>query len=202
MTARKVLLAPLATLALAAGLAQAPATMAADVQSGNYKIEPYHTQVLFSLDHFGFTNFNGAFSNASGSLVLNADQPAQSKIDITVPTDSIQTTVPKLTDELKGSDWFNVSKYPKAHFVSSKVTSTGDDTAKVEGQLTLKGVTKPATLNVRFHGAGVNPLDKAYTAGFEATTTIKRSEYGITKYVPSVGDNVTLKIEGAFEKQK
>ncbi|MGJ8515555.1 Protein YceI [Carnimonas sp. R-84981] len=202
MTFKKTVLASLSVAALTAGLSQAPLAAAADVQSGTYKVEPAHTQVLFNVDHFGFTNYHGVFSGASGSLTLNADDASKSKVDITIPTTTVQTTSDKLTEELKGSDWFNTKAHPNARFVSTKVTSSDSDNAKVEGNLTLNGVTKPVTLNVHFHGAGENPLNKAYTAGFDAITTIKRSDFGIKQFVPAVSDEVKLTIEGAFEKAK
>ncbi|WP_025732167.1 YceI family protein [Carnimonas nigrificans] len=202
MAFKKTVLSSLGVATLAAGLSQAPLAVAANVQSGTYQVEPAHTQVLFSVNHFGFTNYHGVFSGASGTLTLNADDTSKSKVDITIPIGTVQTTSDKLTEELKGTDWFNTQAHPNARFISTKVSGSDNDSATVEGNLTLNGVTKPVTLNVRFHGAGENPLNKAYTAGFDATTTIKRSEFGIKQYVPAVSDEVKLTIEGAFEKTK
>ncbi|MFT9360268.1 YceI family protein [Acetobacter okinawensis] len=176
-------------------------TSAAQVQSGNYAVEPGHTQVGFSVLHFGFTNYFGAFSNASGTLELNAKAPSASKLSVTIPVASVQTTSAKLTDELKSAQWFDAAKFPDATFVSTSVKLAGQNNATVNGNLTLHGVTKPVTLSVHFIGAGVNPMDKKYTTGFEATGTLNRSDFGIKMYVPYVGDTVTLRIAGAFEKQ-
>ncbi|MFT8550421.1 MAG: YceI family protein [Acetobacter okinawensis] len=176
-------------------------TSAAQVQSGNYAVEPGHTQVGFSVLHFGFTNYFGAFSNASGTLELNAKTPSASKLSVTIPVASVQTTSAKLTDELKSAQWFDAAKFPDATFVSTSVKLTGQNNATVNGNLTLHGVTKPVTLTVHFIGAGVNPMDKKYTTGFEATGTLNRSDFGIKMYVPYVGDTVTLRIAGAFEKR-
>lgn len=167
---------------------------------GSYKVESYHTQVGFSISHFGFTNYSGLFSGATGSLQLNPAKLVASKLDISIPVDSVTTTVSKLTDELKGDQWFDTAKFPKATFVSTRVVPTADG-ATVTGNLTLHGITKPVVLHVRFIGAGVNPIDKAYTVGFEATGTIKRSDFGVTTYLPAVGDEVQLSIAGAFEQQ-
>lgn len=201
---------PLARAALfAVSLAALPAiasaqtvTNAAQVQSGTYAIEPGHTQVGFSLLHFGFTYYSGVFSNVSGTLTFNAKTPSASALSVTIPVASVQTTSDKLTEELKNDQWFDAAKFPNATFVSTKVTPTGKSDALVTGNLTLHGVTKPETLKVHFVGAGINPMDKNYTAGFEATTTLKRSDFGVKQYVPYVGDEVTLHIAGAFEKQK
>ncbi|MCH4091461.1 YceI family protein [Acetobacter sp.] len=176
-------------------------TSAAQVQSGAYAIEPGHTQVGFSLLHFGFTYYSGLFSNVSGTLELDVKTPSSSKLDVTIPVASVQTTSDKLTEELKSDQWFDTAKFPNATFVSTEVRLNGRNDAIVTGNLTLHGVTKPETLKVHFVGAGINPMDKKYTAGFEATTTIKRSDFGVKMYVPYVGDDVTLRIAGAFEKQ-
>ena len=167
---------------------------------GSYKVESYHTQVGFSISHFGFTNYSGLFSGATGSLQLDPAKLGTSKLDISIPVDSVTTTVSKLTDELKGDQWFDTAKFPKATFDSTQVVPTAEG-ATVTGNFTLHGITKPVVLHVRFIGAGVNPIDKAYTVGFEATGTIKRSDFGVKTYLPAVGDEVQLSIAGAFEQQ-
>ena len=199
---RSVITAGLIVLAFQA---VGPATQAAgpglgSAKAGSYKVDPYHTQVGFSVSHFGFTNYSGLFSGATGALQLDPARLSTAKLDISLPVDSITTTVTKLTDELKGDKWFDTAKYPTATFASTKIVSTANG-ATVTGNLTLHGVTKPVVLEVRFIGAGVNPIDKAYTVGFEATPPIKRSDFGVTTYVPAIGDEVQLNIAGAFEQQ-
>jgi|HubBroStandDraft_3_1064219.scaffolds.fasta_scaffold52886_2 polyisoprenoid-binding protein YceI len=171
------------------------------VKSGAYKVEPYHTQVGFSVSHFGFTEFSGLFSGASGTLRLDPANLTDSKLDVSIPVQSVTTTVSKLDDELKGPQWLDSAQFPAATFTSTKITPTGRGGATIAGDLTLHGVTKPITLEAHLVGAGVNPLDKAVTVGFEATGTIKRSEFGVKTYVPLVGDDVRLTIAGAFELQ-
>jgi polyisoprenoid-binding protein YceI len=166
---------------------------------GSYKVESYHTQVGFSISHFGFTYYSGLFSGATGTLQLDPAKLGTSRLDVSIPVDSVTTTVSKLTDELKGDKWFDTAKFPQAKFVSTQVVSSADGLT-VTGNLTLHGITKPVVLHVRFIGAGVNPIDKAYTVGFEATGTIKRSDFGVTTYLPAVGDEVQLNIAGAFEQ--
>jgi polyisoprenoid-binding protein YceI len=196
--------AALALLSVSAALSSAQAQGTSDASSfkaGAYKVESYHTQVTFSVLHFGFTNFSGFFSGASGTLQFDPANLAASKLEVTIPISSVKTTVAKLDGELVDPTWFDAAKYPSATFTSTKITPAGKGGATVTGNLTLHGVTKPVTLNVKFIGAGVNPIDKAYTVGFEATGTIKRSEFGVSQYVPGVGDDVRLNIAGAFEKQ-
>jgi polyisoprenoid-binding protein YceI len=183
-------------------LAQATVQAPIDVQAGSYKIEPYHTQVGFSLSHFGFTNFAGAFSGVSGTLQLDPAKPAKSKLDVSIPVETVLTPVPKLNEELKGAEWFDATQFPTATFTSTKITQTGKASATIFGNFTLHGVTRPITLKAHFIGAGINPIDKAYTVGFEATGAIHRADYGVKTYVPLVGDSVTLTIAGAFERQE
>ncbi len=174
----------------------------AAIKAGTYKVEPYHTQIGFTLSHFGFTDFSGFFSGASGTLVLDTAKPAASKLDVSVSTQSLLTTVPPLDTELKSNKWFDATQFPTATFTSTRITKTGRETATIAGNLTLHGITKPVTLKAHLVGSGVNPLDKAVTAGFEATGVIKRSDFAITQYLPMVGDDVTLRIAGAFELQQ
>jgi polyisoprenoid-binding protein YceI len=189
-----------ALLVAAAGTAPAADSGLSSAKPGNYKVESYHTQVGFSVSHFGFTNYTGLFAGATGTLQLDPAKLASAKLDITIPVDSVTTTVDKLTEELKGDKWFDAAKYPKATFVSTHVAASPGG-ATVTGNLTLHGVTKPVVLHVHFMGAGVNPIDKAYTVGFEVTGTIKRSDFGVTTYLPIIGDEVHLNIAGAFEEQ-
>lgn len=185
-----------------AASAQAPSRDPATVKPGTYRVEPYHTQVTFTLSHFGLSEFSGFFSGASGVLKLDPANPAGDRLDVTIPVDSVLTTVPKLTGELKGEKWFDAAKYPVAEFKSTKITLAGAAGAVISGTLTLHGVTKPITLKAHLVGAGVNPIDKAYTVGFAASGTIKRSQFGVSAYIPYVGDDVHLTIAGAFELQQ
>lgn len=182
--------------------AQANVKEGKDVKAGVYKVEPYHTQVLFAVSHFGLSNFSGILTGASGSLKLDPAKPGESKLEVSVDAASVMTPVQKLTDELKGAEWLDAAQFPKATFVSTKVTPTGANEATIAGDLTLHGVTKPVTLKAHFVGAGVNPIDKAYTVGFDGQGTIKRTDFGVTKYAPMIGDEVHLTIHAAFELQQ
>ena len=101
---------------------------------------------------------------------------------------------------LKSPDFFDAAKFPTASFKSTKIEVTGPSSGKITGDLTLHGVTKPVTLNASFNGGGINPMSKAYVLGFNATGTVKRSEFGISTYVPAVGDEVTLTISAEFDR--
>lgn len=181
-------------------LAQSTTTPSA-VTPGAYKVEPDHTRVLFAVSHMGFTTWYGDFTHASGTLQLDPANPARSQVQVSLPTASISTTNTVLDGELKGADWFDAAHYPTVTFTSTRVVPTGPNAADITGDLTLHGVTKPVTLHARFNAAGVNPLDKAYTVGFEVSGKIKRSDFGVAKYVPLIGDDVDLIISAGFEKR-
>jgi polyisoprenoid-binding protein YceI len=192
----------LATSALAASAQPGPvSTNPRTVQAGDYNVEPNHTRVQFTVSHMGFTDWYGDFTSVSGSLSIDPAKIASAKVDITIPVASVSTTNAKLDGELKSADWFGAASFPTIHFVSTKVVAAGGNKATISGDLTFHGVTKPVVLKAVFNGAGVNPLDKNYTVGFNATTTIKRSDFGVKMYVPLIGDETTLRMSAAFEKK-
>jgi polyisoprenoid-binding protein YceI len=201
MSARLTLAAVSAALLAGAAHAQGPANPdPSAVRPGAYAIEPSHTRVLFSVSHMGFTTWYGDFTGASGQLVIDPAHRNASRLDVTIPVASVATTNAKLDEELKSADWLDAGRFPTATFRSDRATPTGPRDADIAGQLTLHGVTRPVVLHARFNGAGVNPLDHHYTTGFEVSGVIRRSQFGVTKYVPLVGDDVTLTISAAFEK--
>lgn len=172
----------------------------AGVVAGTYKVEPDHTQVVFAVDHMGFSLYRGDLSGAAGSLTIDPAALGKTALSVTVPVGSIHTTSARLDGELVSADWFDARKYPQASFVSTHVTPGPDGTARIDGTLTLHGVSKPATLLARFHGGGANPMSKAATIGFDGQLSFSRSDFGVTKYVPLVADRVNLTIAAAFEK--
>ena len=173
----------------------------ADVKAGTYAIEPAHTQVTFSVSHMGISPFAGTFSGASGTMTLDPKNLAATKLSVTIPTSSVQTTSSKLSEELVSADWLDAAKFPTATFVATSVTPRGPDSASIDGTLTLHGVSKPITITARFFGAAQNPMSKKDSIGFLARAQIKRSDFGVSKYVPMVSDETVLVINAAFEKQ-
>jgi polyisoprenoid-binding protein YceI len=167
--------------------------------AGTYKVEPLHTQVGFSILHLGYNPFMGLFSGVSGTLVLDPAKPAASKLNVTIPVSSVYTTVDELTRILKGAEWFDVAKYPNATFASTGIEVRGTE-ARIAGNLTLHGVTKPIMIEARFIGAGTHPQTKAPAMGFEGRSTIKRSDFGLSYGVPFVSDEVNLTITAAFDR--
>ena len=173
----------------------------ADVRAGTYKVEPNHTQVTFSVSHLGISPFAGTFSDASGTLQLDPARPAATKLDVTIPIASVQTTSTVLTGELKSADWFDAAKFPTATFHSTRVAQLGADAVQVDGTLTLHGVTKPVSFRAKLFGAAVNPMSKKASIGFLGRMVIHRSDFGVSKYVPAVSDETVLVVNAAFELQ-
>ena len=171
----------------------------ARVQAGTYIVDPAHTQVAFTVNHFGFNNYVGLFGNITGSMTIDPAQPEKASVSIEIPMDQARTSSDKLDEHLKTPDFLDTAKHPTAKFVSTNVAVDGT-TAEITGNLTLLGVTKPVTIDARFTGAGNHPMNKKLNVGFSGTTTIKRSEFGMAKFVPLVSDEVTLAITVAFEK--
>ena len=173
---------------------------AARVTAGTYEVDGRHTQVNWQVNHFGFNDYFGLFGDVTGTLDIDPANLGAAKVDVTIPIASVATSSAGLTTHLQTPDFFDVAKFATARFVSTSVFVDGQR-ATINGDLTMLGVTKPVELETRFEGAGANPMNKKATVGFHASTTIKRSEWGMTKYVPMVGDEVKLRISIAFEKK-
>ncbi|MBK5265763.1 MAG: YceI family protein [Alphaproteobacteria bacterium] len=172
----------------------------ARVQAGTYAVDPEHTQVAFTVNHLGFTNYVGLFGSATGSMTIDPAQPEKASLSVEIPLKEMYTTSAKLNEHVQGPDFLDVPKFPTAKFESTSIKVDGT-TAEITGNLTLHGVTKPVTLDAEFTGAGTQPMSKKLNIGFSGATAIKRSDFGIDKYVPLVSDNIGLSIAVAFEKQ-
>lgn len=171
-----------------------------ELKPGAYQLDPDHASVHFKVDHLGFSMLVGRFDQLDASLDFDAKKPADAKLDVLIKTASLNINPEALRDELQGGSWFNVESFPEARFTSQKITVLGPDSGKVEGTLTLLGETKPVTLDVKFSGGGNNLLTGAYTLGFSATGTFKRSEFGLDALVPAIGDEVQLEIHAEFKR--
>ncbi|MGF1606419.1 MAG: YceI family protein [Rhodothalassiaceae bacterium] len=170
----------------------------AQVSAATYTIDPAHTRVIFSVNHLGFSTYQGTFPNAEGSLALDPDDLSETALDVTIDVAGVSTADPELDKHLRAEEFFDADTYPTARFVSTKVERTGDNTARITGDLTMKGVTRPVTLDATFNQAGVNPVNERYTVGFDASGVIKRSDFGVSAYVPFVGDEVMISIGSEF----
>jgi polyisoprenoid-binding protein YceI len=171
------------------------------VVAGTYQVNSEHTQLLFTVSHLGFSEYTGMFTLPTGTLTLDPANAANDKVDVTFPIAKVRTTVPELDAHLQTADFFDAAKYPTAHFVSTRVTVAGDS-ATIDGDLTLHGVTRPISLDARFVGAGKGIMGLPNpNVGFAATTIIKRSDFGLTGGIPLISDDVILTINAAFEQK-
>ncbi|HSD61312.1 MAG TPA: YceI family protein [Burkholderiales bacterium] len=176
-------------LAILAASVAAPA-LAAE----SYTLDSRHTYPSFEVNHLGFSTQRGRFNKTSGRIVLDR-QAKTGSVDVVIEAASVDTGLDKLEEHLRGEEFFNAEKFPTLSFKSRAVTFSGDKPATVEGDFTLLGVTRPVTLTITAFNCGVHPLTRKDLCGADATATIKRSEFGMTKYVPGVGDEVKLSIQ-------
>lgn len=179
------------------------------VRGGHYTVDPAHTMVEWTVDHLGFTPYFGLFGDVTGTLDIDPNRPEQTRVAVTIPVAKLTVASSGLKEHLlkpparEGAkpDFFGPSP-EDARFVSTMVRVTGTTQAEMTGNLTLNGVTKPVTLEVKFHGAGKMPsmMGGGDGIGFEATGTLKRSEFGLGFGIPLVSDQVDLRIAAGFVK--
>lgn len=159
-----------------------------------YQIDPEHTSIIAAWSHFGFSNPTASLSGAKGTITYDPQAPEKASVEVSIPIETIDTYVSKLNSEFIGSEYFDQENFPQATFKSTKVLKTGEEKFDVYGQLTIKGVTRTAIFHTSLNKMDTHPMTKKAAIGFDAHTEIKRSEFGLDKYVPNVGDEVTLTI--------
>lgn len=181
----------LGRIALVASLSLA----ASPLYATTYTIEPDYTQGVFRWNHLGFSNPAAQFSQGQGTLEFDPANPTRASVQVTIPLSSLNTGVPALDEHLRSEDFFEVAKFPSATFRSTKVQQgAGKDRLRVSGELNLHGITRPVTLDVTVLKVGSNPRTQLPTVGFAASTTLKRSDFGLGAYVPQVSDEIQMQI--------
>jgi polyisoprenoid-binding protein YceI len=176
-------------LGIALVLASAP------LYATTYTFEPGHTQGVVRWNHLGFANPTAHFAMVEGSLDFDQAAIVKSSVTVTIPLSALSTGVPDLDDDFRSADFFEFAKFPRATFKSTKVEKNGESgRLKVTGDLNLHGITKPIVLDVIVNKIGINPRNKVATVGFEATAMLKRSDFGLGRYVPQVSDQIELQI--------
>jgi len=181
---KKIILSTIALVAISFG-----------ANAETYTLDPHHSSVMWTASHFGFSNPTGKFSEIEGNLNLDEKNPTKSEINVIIKIANLVTGYVNFDNHLKSDDFFNAEKFPTATFVSKKITMTGKNTAKITGDLTLVGITKSIVLDAKLNKIDINPIVQKRTAGFSATSTIKRSDFGINYAVPAISDNIKLIIE-------
>lgn len=189
--------AVLSTTAIAQGdgLTQNPV----EVRSGDYVLDASHGKITWSVDHMGFSTYVGQFTDVEAKLDLDTANPAASRLEAVVQTDSVGTLNEQLDAHLKTADFFDTAKYPTARFEATSIRLTDRDSAEVTGNLTMRGITRPIVFAADFNQAGMSPVDKKYTLGFDGRALIKRSDFGMQYGLPMLGDEVTLHLEAEFK---
>ena len=160
----------------------------------SYSVDPAHTFPNFEINHLGFSTMHGRFGATNGKVVLDSAAKSGS-IDITIDTTSIDTGHAKRDTHLKSEEFFNVGKFPTLIYKATKLKFNGDKLTGADGELTLLGVTKPVSLAMTSFNCGPHPMNKKQMCGANATAMIKRSDFGLSAYLPAVGDEVKINIE-------
>lgn len=191
MTMRKFL----TTALIVAGIA-----FPLNAQAETYKADKSHSYIGFEIDHLGFSVTKGQFHDFDLTVVANWDEIERSGVALTVRTKSIDTAWDARDEHLRKPDFFDVEAHPTMSFLGKKVVKTGEKTAKIIGDLTLRGTTKPVEMDVELVKRGVYPFgEKKEALGIRATTVIKRSEWGMNYAIPAVSDDVKIVFNGELK---
>jgi polyisoprenoid-binding protein YceI len=148
---------------------------------------------VFEVNHLGFSTQRGRFNNVTGKIMLVPAQKSGS-IEVTIDSASVDMGLEAWDKHMRGEDFFNVEKFPNMTFKSTKLMYEGDKLVGAEGDFTLLGVTQPVRLDVKGFACGTHPINKKALCGADISTTIKRSDFGMTKYLPGIGDTVVINI--------
>lgn len=164
-------------------------------RAADYTLDPVHTQVFACASHLGFSTPCARFRIKSGFFHFDDGDWATAKVDASINTVSLDLGDAAWDAKVRSWEFLDSDKYPEARFVSRSVEKTGKNSGIVHGTLTLRGVSHELDLNMTFNRAGLDSYDLRYTAGFAATATLKRSDFGMTRYLPDIGDAVQIRIE-------
>jgi polyisoprenoid-binding protein YceI len=171
------------------------------LEKGSYQLDPSHATVLFKINHMGLSTFVGRFNQFDAQLEFDPANIAAATLSAVIDITSVDVNNPDLEETLRGSNWFDVERYPQAIFKTTSVLAVDQNTADFTGNLMLHGVTAPIVLRVKFNGGGNNMLTGSYTLGFSAHTHIQRSAYGMDYLVPAIGNRVDIEVFAEFKQQ-
>jgi len=181
-----------AALATAAVLALTATGAVAEPEK--YVLDASHSQVVFTYNHLGYSTTYGMFSGFEGEIMFDQEDPAASSVSVSMPTMSMLTGWEKRFEHFMSDDFFGASEGDMITFASTGIEVTGEDTAEITGDLTVNGMTKSVVLDAKLNKAAMHPMANKDWAGFDATTTLKRSDFGLGKFAPAVGDEVEVMI--------
>ena len=181
-------------LMTSAAIAAATLTAPAFASSENYVLDSSHSQIVFSYDHLGYSTTYGMFSGFEGEIAFDQEDPAASSVNVSFPVRTMLTGWEARFDHFMSGDFFNAADDEMVTFASTGIEVTGENTALITGDLTLNGVTKPVTLAATLNQTGDHPMANQPWAGFDATTTLVRSDFNIGAFAPFVSDEVQVQI--------
>ena len=179
-----------ALLSSALALLSAPAFAEAEA----YKLDPSHSQIVFSYNHLGYSTTTGMFSGFEGTIQFDQAEPAKSSVEVSFPVKTMLTGWEARFEHFMAADFFDAAEDEMVSFKSTSIEVTGEKTAKITGDLTLNGVTKPVVLDAVLNQAGPHPMEQKPWAGFSATTTLKRTDFNLGQFAPYVSDEVAVSI--------
>lgn len=179
------------------------ALLATPALADTYKIDTSHVFVGFTVDHLGFSTTHGRFNDVSGTIEFDEENPEKSSVEVKIDPASVDTGHAERDEHVRGEDLLDTAEYPEMSFKSTSIERTGEKTGKITGDLTLHGVTKPVTLDTTFTKKGTYPMteEEIVVIGFDATTTLKRSDYGMDKWTAMIGDEIPITISFEAHKQ-
>ncbi|MCP4330258.1 MAG: polyisoprenoid-binding protein [Alphaproteobacteria bacterium] len=181
------------------GAVNLPASASA---ADNYQFDPAHSFVYFKINHLGWSDLMGRFNGVEGALVLDEENPGNSSVEVVIDASSVDTNHEARDKHLRSPDFFNAEEFPEITFKSTNIERIDDTTGRMTGDLTLLGVTKPVTFDFKWGQPSPNPFnEKATHTGFSAELDVKRSEWGMDKFIPGIGEDATLFIGAEAIKQ-
>lgn len=170
--------------------------------AGTYAFDPEHSHIVWTYEHMGFSTSTGLIRGVTGSITLDPADPGAATVQASFPLSALKTVSATLDQHMMGDDFFaGAAPDTAVTFTSTAVEVTGDRTATVTGDLTLNGVTKPVTLEVRMRGVGQDPVTGAFATGFQATGTLLRSDFNLGAFAPAVSDEVRVEINVEAHKR-
>lgn len=171
------------------------------IKPGNYRLDPGHTTVLFKVEHLGISTFVGRFNEVDASLDYDSEQPENSQLEARVKMASLDVDQAELAETLRSCQWLCVKDYPHARFVTTGPATVNGNQLVFPGDLTFRGETRPVDVTVTVNGGADNWLTKSYTLGFDAELEFLRSEFGMGRYVPTVGDKIRVEVFTEFKRR-
>ncbi|MFT5838419.1 MAG: polyisoprenoid-binding protein YceI [Flavobacteriales bacterium] len=172
-----------------------------EIKAGEYSLDKDHAALLFTINHMGFSSYAGRFNDFDVSLDFDPDKIENSQVEAVIDMSSIDVNNPAFAETLSGSAWLDTQNFTQAVFRSLSVKKIDKQKILVNGELTLLGVTKAVTMNVKLNGAANNPLTRKYTLGFAANLRFKRSDFGLKKFIPIIGDEIKIEIHSEFQRK-